>query len=90
MNHGQVSNVTCKATGGPRPNPPVVWTDVGIPSLLETFEEGDTVGRVYHIPSLSSNTDLWCTATNNLSGNRTIKINQSVWGVSFEGSFNIE
>lgn len=87
MNYGQAVNVTCKATGGPRPNPPVVWTKAGTPSLLETFEEGDTVGTVYHLASLSINTDVFCKATNSLSGSRTVQFKQAVWGLLFKGPF---
>lgn len=87
VNQGQPGNVTCNATGGPRPNPPVVWTEAGTPFLLETFEEGYIVGSVYRLSSLTNNTGLSCKATNNLSGSRTKTVNATVWG-AFHSVFN--
>ena len=79
VNYGQPGNVTCKATGEPHLNPPVVWTDSGKQELLDTVTDGQSVHTVYKVFNITSSTNVMCRATNNLSGNRTLNRKADVW-----------
>ena len=83
VNKGQPGNVTCKASGGPRPKTPVVWSDSATVSLLgEPIRDRDlTVEAVYRLSSFKKNQTIWCNVENVLSGNKTKTLMPTVKGL---------